>query len=87
MTMTTEKETLSITSTAQASDVKFIALVNSFAVIEGSPDINECQRDGAKAVIDLVVEFEKFAECSSPEKVANKQATGATNPSGATCNR
>ena len=70
MTMTTEKETLSITSTAQASDVKFIALVNSFAVIEGSPDINECQRDGAKAVIDLAMEYEKFAECSSPEKIA-----------------
>lgn len=70
MTMTTEKEALSITSTPQASDAKFIALVNSFAVIEDSPDINECQRDGATAVIDLAVEFEKFAESSSPEKIA-----------------
>ncbi len=68
--MTTEKEALSITSTAQACDAKFIALVNSFAVIEDSPDINECQRDGATAVIDLAIEFEKFAESSSPENIA-----------------
>jgi len=68
--MTTEKEALSITSTPQASDAKFIALVNSYAVIEDSPDINECQRDGATAVIDLAKEYEEFAERSSPEKIA-----------------
>ena len=68
--MTTEKETLSITSIEQASEPGFIALVKSFAVIEDSPDINNCQRDGATAVIDLAIEFEKFAEVSSPENVA-----------------
>ena len=57
-TMTTEKEALSIASTEQASDPVFIALVKSYAVIEDSPDINECQRDGATAVIDLAIEFE-----------------------------
>ena len=68
--MTTEKEALSIASTEQASDAKFIALVNSFAVIEDSADMNDCQRDGATAVIDLATEYEKFAESSSPEKIA-----------------
>ena len=68
--MTTEKETLSITSTPQASDAQFIALVKSFAVIEDSPDINELQRDGATAIIDLSVEYEKFANSSNSESIA-----------------
>ena len=68
--MTTEKETLSIASTEQASEPGFIALVKSFAVIEDSPDINEHQRDGATAVIDLAGEFEKFAESSTPLNIA-----------------
>ncbi len=68
--MTTEKEALSIASIELASDALFIALVKSFAVIEDSPDINDCQRDGATAVIDLAIEFEKFAESSNPENLA-----------------
>lgn len=68
--MTTEKEALLIASTEQASDPVFIALVKSYAVIEDSPDINECQRDGATSVIDLAIEFEKFAEASNPESLA-----------------
>ena len=68
--MRTEKEALSITSTAQATDAKFIALVSSFAVIEGSPDINDRQQEGATAVIDLAGEFEKFADSASPENIA-----------------
>ena len=68
--MTTEKEAISISSTEQAVDSTFIALVKSFAVIEDSPDINECQRDGATAVIDLAVEFEKFNQSCIPENIA-----------------
>ncbi len=68
--MTTEKEAFSISSTEQAVDSTFISLVKSFAVIEDSPDINECQRDGATAVIDLAVEFEKFDQSCSSENIA-----------------
>ena len=68
--MTTEKESLSITAIQQASEPDFIALVKSFAVIEDSPEVNECQRDGATAVIDLAGEFEKFAEASTPQSLA-----------------
>ena len=68
--MTTEKEILSIASAQQASDPEFVALVKSFAVIEDSPDINEHQRDGATAVIDLAIEFEKFADSSTPINIA-----------------
>ena len=69
-TMTTEKEGLSITSTAQAREESFVALVRSFAVIEDSPDINDCQRDGATAVIDLAGEYEKCGESASPHNIA-----------------
>lgn len=68
--MTTGKEALSIASTEQAHDAAFITLVNSFAVEEGSFDINRYQRDGATAVIDLAVEFERFGESSSSENIA-----------------
>ena len=68
--MTTEKEAQSISSTEQAVDSTFIELVKSFAVMEDSPDINECQRDGATAVIDLAVEFEKFDQSCNPETIA-----------------
>ena len=68
--MTTEKEAQSISSTEQAVDSTFIELVKSFAVMEDSPDINECQRDGATAVIDLAVEFEKFDQSCNPENIA-----------------
>ena len=65
--MTTEKEELSIHSLPQATEDEFIALVKSFTVFENSPEINGCQRDGATAVIDLAVEFEKFAQRASQE--------------------
>jgi hypothetical protein len=68
--MTTEKETLSIASTDHAHDVKFIERVKSFAIGEDSPDINNRQRDGATAVIDLALEFEKFDKESTPENIA-----------------
>jgi len=68
--MTTEKEDLSIISIAQASDTEFISLVKSFALVENSPDINQCQRDGATAVIDLAVEFERFNQSSKAENFA-----------------
>lgn len=68
--MTTEKEALSIASTEQALDLHFIALVKSFAIIEDSPDINNSQREGATAVIDLALEFEKFDKASTPENIA-----------------
>jgi len=68
--MTTEKDELSIASIAQAHDPEFIALVQSFAVIEDSSDLNECQRDGATAVIDLAAEFEKFDLATTPENLA-----------------
>jgi len=68
--MTTEKDAVSINSTEQASEEGFIALVESFTVSEGSPDIIEVQRDGASAVIDLAMEFEKFAGSSSRENTA-----------------
>lgn len=70
MKMTTDKEELLINSLPQATEAQFIALVKSFAVIEDSPDINDCQRDGATAVIDLAVEFEKFATASDPHNIA-----------------
>ena len=53
--MTTKKEAPSIASTDQAHDLNFIALVKSFTIIEDSPDINNAQRDGATAVIDLAL--------------------------------
>ena len=68
--MTTEKNTLSIASIEQASQADFIALVTSFAVSQESPEINQCQRDGATAVIDLAVEFEQFGQSSSRENIA-----------------
>lgn len=68
--MTTEKETLSISSTDQSRDERFVALVRSYAVREDSPDINDCQRDGATAVIDLAIEFEKFDEASTLLNIA-----------------
>ena len=68
--MTTEKEAPSITSTDQARDSNFIDLVKSFEVIDDSPDTNECQRDGATAVIDLALEFENFEAASTHENIA-----------------
>ena len=68
--MSTEKQALSLTPTTTASDGAFISLVNSFTVIEDSPDINEYQREGATAVIDLAGEFEKFGESSTPQNIA-----------------
>lgn len=68
--MTTEKEELAIISIAQAFDSEFITLVKSYAVIEESPDISACQRDGATAVIDLAVEFEKFNQLCTMENFA-----------------
>ena len=68
--MTTEKEDLSIISIAQSFDSEFIALVKSFAVIEDSSDTSQCQRDGATAVIDLAIEFEKFNQLCTMENFA-----------------
>ena len=58
--MTTEYEELSITSLPLASDVTFIELVQSFYVDPENADVTMLQRDGATAVIDLAVEFEKY---------------------------
>lgn len=68
--MTTEKEELSIHSLPQATESEFIALVKSFTVIENSPDIHRCQRDGATAVIDLAAEFEKCATACDLQNIA-----------------
>lgn len=68
--MTTKKEELLLESIPQASDIDFIELVKSFAVIDGAMDINASQRDGATAIIDLAVEFQEFGRCADREKVA-----------------
>ena len=68
--MTTENNTDSVTSTELAGEDSFIKLVSSFAVPEESPNLNESQRDGATAVIDLAVEFQEFGESSKREHIA-----------------
>ena len=68
--MTTEKEALSIDSLPQATNREFMALVESFTVLENTPDLHECQREGAMAVIDLAAEFEKFAAACEPGNIA-----------------
>ena len=68
--MTTEYEELSITSLPLASDVTFIELVQSFYVDPENADVTMLQRDGATAVIDLAVEFEKYGVTSNPDLIA-----------------
>lgn len=68
--MSHEKQAPSLTPIEVAGDCAFISLVKSFTVIEDSPDINEHQREGATAVIDLAGEFEKFGESSTQENIA-----------------
>ena len=59
--MKAHKEELSIDALPQSLEPSFISLVTSFSVDEGSAVITTLQQDGATAVIDLSVEFEKFA--------------------------
>ena len=68
--MTTDYEELSIASLPLASDARFIELVKSFAVDPNASELSDKQRDGATAVIDLAVEFEKFGVASNPDLVA-----------------
>jgi hypothetical protein len=68
--MTTEYEELSITSLPLASDAIFMELVQSFYVDPENADLNMLQRDGATAVIDLAVEFEKYGVTSNPDLIA-----------------
>ena len=68
--MTTDYEELQITSLPLASDATFVALVNSFYVYPDSEGLSKMQQDGATAVIDLAVEFEKFGTDSNPDLIA-----------------
>ncbi|CAB4709926.1 unannotated protein [freshwater metagenome] len=68
--MTTDYEELQITSLPLASDATFVALVNSFYVDPDSEGLSKMQQDGATAVIDLAVEFEKFGTDSNPDLIA-----------------
>lgn len=68
--MTTDYEELQITSLPLATDTAFVALVNSFYVDPDSPVLSKLQQDGATAVIDLAVEFEKFGVDSNPDLIA-----------------
>ena len=64
-------EELSIEAQALSQEAEFMALVKTFYVAEDSPVITALQQDGATAVIDLSVEFEKFASDSQPEHIAH----------------
>ena len=55
--MTTENIYVSITSLPLASDQEFIESVNTFALTPDTADLNQLQRDGATAVIDLSMQF------------------------------
>jgi hypothetical protein len=68
--MTTDYEELSIASLPLATDATFIELVKSFAVDPDGPELSDKQRDGATAVIDLAVEFEKYGVASNPDLIA-----------------
>ncbi len=68
--MSTQNHALSLASIQAADDRAFISLVNSFRVIEDSPNINEYQREGATAVIDLANEFERVGQSCTPENIA-----------------
>ena len=68
--MTTEKEVLIISSIAKAKNKNFIQLVERFALNESCPDIKAFQRDGATAIIDLAVEFEKLSYSCNQESLA-----------------
>jgi len=68
--MTTDYEELQIASLPLASDATFVALVNSFYVDPDSEGLSKMQQDGATAVIDLAVEFEKFGTDSNPDLIA-----------------
>jgi hypothetical protein len=50
--------------------VEFIAQVESYFVHEDSPDLNEKQRDGATAVVDLGLLYEADRGSSDPDLVA-----------------
>jgi len=65
------KEELSIDSLAISQEADFVALVQSFYVEENSTELSALQQEGATSVIDLSVEFEKFATDSQPEHLAH----------------
>ena len=69
--MRAHNEELSIQAVALSHDESFIALVQSFHVDEDSPVLVSLQQDGATSVIDLSVEFEKFATDSQPDHLAH----------------
>lgn len=69
--MKADNEELSIEALGLSQEAGFIALVSAYYVDEDSSILPALQQEGATSVIDLSVEFEKFATDSQPEHLAH----------------